>query len=1023
MPKKPVSPTGKKTRTPDKTRQTTAAKPAKAQANKTDRIDPADQSAKATKTKTQNPKPFPIVGIGASAGGLEALEAFISHIPPDQNMAFVIIQHLSPSHKSIMASLLGKRTRMTVREIKDGTKVQPDSVYLNPPNKNVAIINSKLHLSLFHEIHGARLPIDYFFRSLAKDQGEKAICVVLSGTGTDGTLGLKAIKGAGGLTMAQEEIQAKYPGMPRSAIDTGMVDFILPVEKMPDELAKYVRHPYIRGPVTEESEEHPFSMFVDKIFIQIRSQTGHDFSHYKRSTIHRRIQRRMAVHQIDKIADYVRYLQRVPGETDILFKDLLIGVTNFFRDPEAFKALKEKVLPNLLKDKTRDTPLRVWVAGCATGEEAYSIAILLLETMEEMKNHVELQIFATDLDHEALDYARSAAYPDSIAADVSPQRLDRFFVKEDNTYKIKKKIREMVIFADQNLIKDPPFSRLDIVCCRNLLIYMDSYLQKKILPLFNYTLVPGGAMFLGSSESIGDFIDLFQPVDIKWKIYRRKEAFLERAADYHGVPLFKTLLPLENCGKHEKNKMPGKLEARHLIEKVILDNYAPPCVLVNERYEILYFIGHTDRYLASPAGEPSFNILKMAREGLRYKLNAALHKVINQKKAVVEEGVRVKQNGDFRTVNLVVRPFVEPDFPQNLIMVLFDDKTSPPSSAGKKRRPATGKEADPQIAALEQELYSTKEYLQTIIEELETSNEELKSTNEELQSVNEELQSTNEELETSKEELQSTNEELVTVNAELQKKVEELSQANNDMSNLLASTDIGTIFLDDALCIKRFTPAITSIFNLIPSDMGRPISHITSNMDNDRLQRDAREVLKTLVWKEQTIQTGDGKWYAMHIKPYRTTENVIDGLVITFMDISHLKQVEEFLRESVEQYRALAENSRDYILRFGRDCRPAYANAAALMVSGMTAEQLAGKTHRELGFPEDLCALWEKAIDKVFKTGKPQSEIFEWERPDGRKILDWMFMPEFSEDGAVSTALGVAREVKEIMARRKEKKD
>ena len=755
----------------------------------------------------------------------------------------------------------------------------------------MVILNRKLYLTKPTQTHGVNLPIDCFFRSLSEDQGEKAICIILSGTATDGTLGLKAIKGEGGMAMVQDPDSAKYSGMPSSAIATGLVDFILPVEKIPEALVRYVQHPYMDKPERIETAKHQFRSYVQKILALIRTGTGHDFSNYKQTTIRRRIERRMAVHQIDTIKKYDTYIHRTPAEIDTLFKDLLIGVTSFFRDAEAFGVLKAKVIPELIKNKNPTIPLRIWVAGCATGEEAYSIAILFTEVMGELEKQVNIQIFASDIDNDALDFARMAVYPDSVAADLSPERLDRFFIREDNTYRIKKQIRDMVVFAGQNVIKDPPFSRLDMVSCRNLLIYMEPVLQKKIFPLFHYTLTHHGILFLGTSESIGEFSHLFSPISSKWKIFKYKDYVVDRMIDYHRAPLF-DVLPTHQ--RFEDKRVPTVADIHNLAERIILENYAPPGALINEQFEILHFIGQTDRYLAPPTGKASFNVLNMAREGLKYKLSTALHKAVKQKKTIISEGLKIKHNNMFRSVDLIVRPLTESGFTQGFILVMFEDKTLIKPVA--KKKPARKDKVDPYILSLETELQSTKEYLQTTNEELETSNEELKSTNEELQSVNEELQSTNEELETSKEELQSTNEELVTVNAELQKKVEALSEASDDINNLLASTEIGTIFLDTNLCIKRFTPAVTKLFNLIQTDIGRPIGDITTNIQLDDLIEHAQEVLGTLVRQEAEVQDKKGNWYSMRTAPYRTLENVIDGVVLNFVDISRLKQVEKLNR-------------------------------------------------------------------------------------------------------------------------------
>jgi two-component system CheB/CheR fusion protein len=885
--KKKEATTKKKSQTAAK-KKAAAKKPAKTVSSKK----PSSPAAiKKTSALPKDPANFPIVGIGASAGGLEALEIFLANMPPAPEIAFVVIQHLSPKHKSIMASLLRKYTPMRVLEIEDGMQIQPSCVYLNPPDKDVATISRHLYLTEPPQTHGINLPIDSFFRSLSEDLSEKAICIILSGTATDGTLGLKAVKSEGGLAMVQDPDTAKYNGMPNSAIATGLVDFILPLQKIPGELIKYVQHSYIDRPERIETAEQQFKNYVQKMLGLIRTRTGHDFTKYKQTTIRRRIERRMAVHQLDSLKNYMAYLEKTPAEVDILFKDLLIGVTNFFRDTQVFDVLKEKVIPGLVKSQENDAPLRVWVAGCATGEEAYSLAILFAETFSKLKKQVGVQIFASDIDTTAIEFARAALYPDSIAADVSPERINRFFVKEDNAYRVRKQIRDMIVFAPQNLIKDPPFSRLHLASCRNLLIYMEPALQKKIVPLFHYTLVPNGFLILGTSESIGGFSHLFSAVDTKWKIFKRKPYIDDRIANYPRTPFY-NILP--QPASIDERRVPTVADIHNRAERIVLENYAPPCVLINDRFEILDFIGDTDRYLKTPTGKSNFNILKMARKGLRYKLNTALHQALKQKKTIVSKGLGVQHNNKLRTVDLVVRPIMERGFSQGFMLVMFEGRTS--QEPVQKNIKAEGITTDPYVLSLEQELLSTREYLQTTNEELETSNEELKSTNEEPQSVNEELQSTNEELETSKEELQSTNEELITVNAELLKKVDELSEVNNDINNLLASTEIGTVFLDINLCIKRFTPAAVEIFNLIHTDIGRPISDITSKIQIDDLYNRSREVLQTSARQDAEVQDRNGLWYSMRLMPYRTLENVIEGVVINFVDISKIKEINQMNR-------------------------------------------------------------------------------------------------------------------------------
>ena len=842
------------------------------------------------------PGGFPIVGIGASAGGLETLEAFLRRMAPNAGLAFVIIQHLSPKHKSIMASILAKHTRMTVREIEDGTKIEPNCVYLNPPDKNVAVFNRTLHLLEPVKSGTINMPIDFFFRSLSENEKEKAIGIIVSGTASDGTMGIKAIKGEGGMVMVQDPAAAKYDGMPRSAIETGLVDFILPVEKMPHQLISYIRHPLATSSAkisfSETSDQHQ----LQKVFALIRSATGHDFSHYKQSTIQRRIERRLAVHQISKLADYILYLQNNRPEVEILFKNIVIGVTSFFRDPEAYQLLDQKVLPKLLEGKKTDDALRFWIAGCSTGEEAYSLAIVVAEVMEKRSQHTPVQIFATDIDEAAIEIARKGVYPSSIAADVPAQRLRQYFTKNNGFFRINKQIRDMIVFSLQNVIKDPPFSRLDLVSCRNLMIYLDSVLQKKLIPMFHYTLNPKGVLLLGTSESIGEFTDLFQPVSSKWKIFRSQEKLSERIIDYSIKALEVPFEGQERIDADSADKLFATTDIQVIAERALLDEYAPSGLLINEKYEILHFIGRTEKFLMPPTGKPSFNILSMARKGLKYRLTTTLHKAVREKKRVTCKGVRVNDNDAFCEVDISVSPLADSGLSRGLLLVVFEDKTPDVAADKSKKQDPAGKTQAPPVQSLEQELQATREYLQAIIEELETSNEEMKSTNEEMQSVNEELQSTNEELETSKEELQSTNEELATVNSELQNKVDELSKASDDMNNLLAATEIASIFLDTRLRIKRYTPAAARIIKLIPADVGRPLGDLKTSFPGVDLAGQGQKVLDDLNTLEAEILAEGEVWYSLKIMPYRTTENVINGVVMTLTDVNRVKQADKIRR-------------------------------------------------------------------------------------------------------------------------------
>jgi two-component system CheB/CheR fusion protein len=891
---------------------------------------------------------FHVVGMSASAGGLEAFEQFFKNMPADSGMAFILVPHLDPTHKSIMVDLIKRCTGMGVMEAKDGVRIHPNTIYVIPPNYDLSVLHERLHLMEPLAPRGQRHPIDYFLRSLAEDRGEKAIGIVLSGTGTDGTVGLKAIKGSDGMVMVQDPISAKYDGMPRSAIDTGLVDYVLPPEKMPEALIKYVRYSNVRV-VRKDSEiaaKIPDSL--QKILILLRNQTGHDFSLYKKNTILRRIERRMSVHQVDKLSDYLRYMQEHFHEINLLFKEIIIGVTNFFRDKEAFDVLKAKVFPHLLKGRSPEDNIRIWVVGCSTGEEAYSIAITLREYIVREGLDVKVQVFATDIDEDAIERARQGIYPESIAVDVSLERLKRFFAKRGNTYHIKKEIREMVVFASQDVIKDPPFSKLDLISCRNLLIYFDSELQKKILPLFHYTLKPSGILFLGPSETIGGFTDLFDTFDKKWRFFKRKEMLASghSVAEFPGPPV--TYHAPESAVEVKKiDKVVGLSD---IIEKMLLDKYAPPCVIIDQKCDILYIHGRTGKYLEPSSGIPHMNIISMAREGLKTPLERAIRKYLSQKSEMVVQNVRVKTNGGHQLINLFVKPVPFFTLNNGLAMIILEDvKPIIEDDEENKGKTLGDRDARKRLLELEQELKYTKESLQTTIEELETANEELKSTNEELQSSNEELQSTNEELETAKEETQSLNEELMTVNSELQGKIDELTEVNNDMKNLLDSIQIATIFLDNNLKIKRFTPNAAKLINLISSDVGRPIVHIATNLVYENLVDDVKSVLKSLVFVEKEVQTKDGNWYLIRIMPYRTTDNVIDGVVITLVDIDDLKKNRHEALEARLYADGIVNTVREPLLVLDKYLRVVSANESFYRNFQVTKEQTEKKLIYEIG--------------------------------------------------------------------------
>ncbi|MGZ6291621.1 MAG: CheR family methyltransferase, partial [Syntrophales bacterium] len=867
-------------------------------------------------------------------------------------------------------------TKMAVVEAGDGMQVEPDHIYVIPPNRNMAIFHNTLHLSVPVDPRGLRMPIDFFFRSLAEDQGEKAICIILSGTGSDGTLGLRAVNGAGGMSMVQDPAAAKYDGMPESAIKTGLADYILPAEKMPEQLIGYVARFYQKAArrTPPPPEKTPGAM--QKIFMLLRSKTGHDFSLYKKNTIHRRIEKRMSVHQFEDTSKYVRYLQEHPDEVKVLFKELLIGVTNFFRDVEAFEILKKKILPKMLAGKPENYELRIWAPGCSTGEEVYSLAMVIREHMDELKHNFKVQIFGTDIDEEAIDRARAGLYQGNINLDVNPQRLKRFFVTEDHDYRIKKDIREDIVFAIQNVIKDPPFTRLDLISCRNLMIYLEPELQNRLIPLFHYSLKPGGVLFLGPSESIGGFSDLFPVIDKKWKFYQRRES--KPAIDAFTFPAFHEAYVREGADKPGEVRRVGGAGIPALAQRILLANFAPPSVIVNMKGEILYIHGQTGKYLEPPPGQPTVNILEMARKGLRLELRSALQNAVSNDREVALKNIKVITESGVQPLSLTVKPIRDVEQGDGLFLVTFDD-VQPMKKAAPDRGKGKSVRENKHVTELEQDLRYTRESLQATIEELQASNEELKSTNEEMQSTNEELQSTNEELETSKEELQSVNEELITVNAELQTKIEQLSRAEGDMKNLLDSINVGSVFLDSEMKIKRFTTDITSVINLIASDIGRPLGHIVTNLEDVDLVADARKTLETLRWSEKEVRTRDGKYYLMRAIPYRSMENVIDGVVITFTEITQLKKQTEDLTKlaatqaALRYAEAIVETVREPLVVLDAELHVVSANRAYYRYFHLSAKEVEGRFLYELGRGQ-----WDiPTLRKLLESTLTQDEILE----------------------------------------------
>jgi two-component system, chemotaxis family, CheB/CheR fusion protein len=909
--------------------------------------------------------PFNIVGVGASAGGLEAFEQLFRHTPADSGMAFVLVPHLDPSHASILTEILQRSTAMPVVEALDQIPVEPDCVYVIPPNRNMAIFHGILQLTLPEQPRGQRMPIDAFLRSLAEDQQENAIGIILSGTGTDGTLGLRAILGAGGLTLAQEPATAKYDGMPSSAIQAGYATQVLPVEKMPEALLAMKRtfaaHPAL--PHTPKAASG-----ITNVLMQLRNSTGHDFSLYKKSTVIRRIERRMLQHNIEDTAVYARYLKGNPAEVHTLFTELLINVTSFFRDAEAFEVLQNEILPELCKDKPEGYAFRVWVAGCATGEEAYSIAILLHELMEARHHAFKVQIYGTDLDDDAIATARAGIYPPNIAQDVTPDRLRRYFVKEDTGYRIKKEIREMVVFAVQNVIKDPPFTKIDLLSCRNLMIYLETELQNRLIPAFHYALKPGGALFLSPSEGIVHHTDLFSILSRKWKLYRARHDAPSARPGVGG-----SLSWDAETGSNAPESVranPKETNFAELTRKVLLQYFAPASVVTDRNGVILYVHGDTGKYFRPAPGIASLNVIEMAREGLELELRSALYAAANEDKATLNRELQVKTNGAYTSVSLSVRPLPNQAGGQKLVLVSFQDIVKPRPKPGHKRA-ANPVELE-RIKELERDLSYLKENNQSIIEEQQASNEELKSTNEEMQSTNEELQSTNEELETSREELQSVNEELITVNSELQTKLEELDGMQNDMKNLLDNISIGIIFLDRHLIIRSFTREAVRVYRLVASDVGRPLTDIRPVVEGDELLPAAKAVLETLSPYEQELRiNGDIRMLA-RIQPYRTLDNMIDGVVLTFTDIT-LRIRAEAAEDALLLTQRIADTVREPLVVLDGALKVVSASRAFYREFHVTPEQTVGQPIYELGSRQ-----WDKpSLRELLETVLSHDEAFE----------------------------------------------
>jgi two-component system CheB/CheR fusion protein len=929
---------------------------------------------KVTSSKMPNQNDFPIVGIGASAGGLEALEQFFKNVPDACGMAFVVIQHLDPNSKGMMLELIQRFTTMKVFTATDRITVKVNSIYIIPPNKNMAILNGSLHLFDPIAKHGLRLPIDYFLSSLADDRQDKSIGVILSGMGSDGSMGLKSIKEKEGFALVQSPSTAKFDSMPQSAIQQVAVDIVAPAIELPEKLLTILKRTWPKSGQFKVTEDESS---IDKIIIQLRNRTGNDFSQYKKSTLYRRVERRMGIHLINKISDYVRYIQENPIEAEILFKELLIGVTAFFRDTAVWKHLKDSILPDTLTHMADRHVLRVWIPACSTGEEAYSFAIIFKEVVKKLniENRISIQIFATDIDPQAVEHARKAVFPLSIESTVSKERIDKFFIKERDQYKVHSEIREMIVFATHNVIKDPPFTKLDFLSCRNMLIYMEADLQKKLISLFHYSLIEKGVLILGNAESINSLGNLFTTIESKLRIYKSALTPIKSTELFGFSSLHAKLEP-------QINIKPQKMTSENLetlTDKLLLQQLSPAGAIVTHHGDILYIVGQTGNYLEPAVGKADMNIFSMAREGIRKVLPGAIRRATKNYEKIVL--TNIKANNLAQLVTITIQQIENPQALKDKLLILFSDE--PLQEKNSTSAKTSNQKGPEKVSELEQELVNVSEELQNTIEEMNTSQEELKSTNEELQSTNEELQSTNEELTTSKEEMQSLNEELQTTNMELQSKMEDSMRISNDMNNLLNSGEIATLFLDKQFKIRHFTPAATKLFRLIPSDIGRLLTDLSTKLEYPTLLDDAQEVLRTLILSDKPIKSTNNGWLKVRIMPYRTFDDVIDGIVITLIDISIQRQLDLALSESQNAIRFFSKMESKVVIELSVDWKVIAFNTKAEQFFTMKRNDVISKDFFELtdemSIDEKLKAGIKKSLNdnssNTFKTNSKKNEL------------------------------------------------
>ncbi|MFB9994527.1 chemotaxis protein CheB [Deinococcus oregonensis] len=979
-------------------------------------------------TDSAVPSPAPsnwVVGIGGSAGALDGYERFFSGMPNGAGMIFLVVPHLDPHHKGMMPELLQRCTPMPVVQIEDGMQTQPGHVYVVPPGKTLSLLGGKL---LLEDNDSSPAPIDVFFDSLARDQGEQAVAVVLSGMGADGSRGLQTIHNNLGRVLVQDPVTAQYPAMPESAVATGLADQVLPATELASYLYDLVHGvPAVQLGVALDDGELKTGATLYKILLLVRKHTGQDFSQYKKSTIVRRIERRMKGNQVTDLTEYLRYLQENKEEVVALSRDLVINVTSFFRDAEAFERLTDHLRRSLLNRPQNDIhsadTFRVWVVGCSTGEEAYSVAMILCELMDEgIAGSMKIQIFASDIDEPSLDRGREGFYPLDISYTVSEERLERFFVRHSHGYKVKPSLRDMIIFTQHSTFGDPPFTRLDLLTCRNMLIYLGNDLQKQLLPLFHYALKPQGLLFLGPSETIGQVRNLFATLETRWKIFQRSpgpSGPIHLGRGMLGLP--STGVPLSAAGQRDSTKIrrtKGEVDMPGTVQTLLLNHWTPPAVVVDEAGNIHYVSGHTSPYLELPGGQPgtTSNVVDMARPGLRYELASALRIAVSDQREVVHRNIRLAMGEGTLTFDLVVRPITSPPALKHLLIIVFTAPTGLPTDL---LNPVELSGPAGQLAELERELRITREHLQITLEESEISLEESKSANEELQTTNEELQSANEELMTSKEELQSLNEELITINSEHQMIISDLAQANDDMKNLLDSMGIATVFLDNQLRVKRFTPKITSIISLIPTDVGRPISDIFVNLSYDHFLRDVKNVLENLTAYQTELQTKDGVWYMMKITPYRTFDNFIDGVVIVFTNILPLKQVEQRLEESLLYARAMINSLPDPIIVLDHQLKVHTVNQPLLELLKVPSFHILGESLEDiadgvLDLPDLSTALRETTL------GRPDLEDFiaDLNLPlQGQRKYKFNARHLISEDGRTELILLMLEDITNIIQR------